>query len=134
MHGSGRECGDRVGRADPAPVIICRPATSGDLRAYFDGVPHGTMRAIVAELDGELVGIIGVVREGGWGKYFADFKESLEPHLRSITIMRAVKESLAFVRGYRGPVIAVAEHVEGTRLLTRLGFTHLQGDLFGWLR
>lgn len=91
------------------------------------------MRAMVAYMDGQCVGVVGVVREQGHGKFFTDFKPELQPHLRSITIMRAVKDSLRFADQYRGPVIAIAEHAESCRLLHRLGFTHLQGALYGWL-
>lgn len=85
-------------------------------------------------MDGMIVGVLGVVREHGYGKYFCDFKPKLQPYLRSITIMRAIKQSMDLVNQYRGPLISVAEHAEGCRLLNRLGFTHLQGALYGWLR
>lgn len=91
------------------------------------------MRAIVVVMDGKLVGMLGVVREREIGKYFTDHRPELQPHLRSITIMRAVKASLRFADQYRGPVIAIAEHAESCRLLHRLGFTHLQGAYYGWL-
>jgi len=91
------------------------------------------MRAIVAYLDHQPAGIVGVVREQGYGKFFCDFKPELQPHLRSITIMRAVKTALRFADQYRGPVIAIAETGESCRLLHRLGFTHLQGRYYGWL-
>ena len=88
----------------------------------------------MAELDGELVGCIGVIREQYIGKYFSDFKPELQPYLRSITIMRAVKASMRFVEEYRGPLVAVSEDADSAMILTKLGFTHLQGELFGWLR
>ena len=91
------------------------------------------MRVIVAEMDGEIVGVIGVVRELDLGKLFCDFKPKLQPYLRSITIMRAVKAAMRFADEYRGPIVAVAEHAEGCRILNRLGWTHLQGELYGWL-
>lgn len=91
------------------------------------------MRAMIICLDGRLAGVVGVVREREYGKYFCNFVPELQPHLRSITIMRAVKESLRFADEYRGPVIAIAEHAEGCRLLHRLGFTHLQGAIYAWL-
>ncbi len=91
------------------------------------------MRAIMIFMDGQPAGIIGVVREREYGKYFTDHRPELQPHLRSITIMRAVKEGLRFADEYRGPVIAIAEHAESCRLLNRLGFTHLEGALYGWL-
>lgn len=101
----------------------------------FWGRTHpGTVRAVVAEMNGEIVGVVGVVREGPIGKYFCDFKPELEPHLRSMAILRAIKKSMEFVREYQGPMVSVAEHAEGCRLLNRLGFTHLQGALYGWLK
>ena len=91
------------------------------------------MRAIMIYMDGRRAGVIGVVRERNYGKYFTDHRAELQPHLRSITIMRAVKEALRFADEYRGPVIAIAEHAESCRILHRLGFTHLQGAYYGWL-
>lgn len=86
----------------------------------------------MAVMDGEVVGILGVVREGSIGKYFCDFKPELQPYLRSMTIMRAVKESMKIVENYKGPVLSLAEHAEGCRLLNRLGFNHLVGAYYGW--
>lgn len=87
----------------------------------------------MAELDGEIVGVIGVAREGDIGKFFCDFSDVLQPYLRSITIWRAVKDSMKFVEQYQGPVVSLAQHAEGCRMLNRLGWTHLQGALYGWL-
>jgi len=91
------------------------------------------MRAYVGLVDGELAGVVGVVRERQCGKYFCDIKPELQPYLRSITIMRAIKASLRFCDEYRGPLVAVADDAESCRLLFRLGFTHIQGELYGWL-
>lgn len=91
------------------------------------------MRALAAEMDGKCVGLIGVVREGNIGKYFCNFGPELQPHLKSLTIMRAIKASLRFCEQYQGPVIAVAEHGEGCRILNRLGFEHLEGAYYAWL-
>lgn len=92
------------------------------------------MRAIVAEMDGEVVGVVGVVREGPIGKYFCDISPKLQPRLRSITILRAIKASMKLVEQYKGPVVAVAEHAEGCRILNRLGFIHLDGAYYQWLK
>lgn len=85
-------------------------------------------------MNGSVVGIIGIVREGPIGKYFADFKPELQPHLTSMPIMRAIKASMKFVEEYQGPVLSVAESAEGCRILNRLGFTHYYGAYYGWLR
>jgi hypothetical protein len=122
---------DREGQQ--APQIITRQATRDDLEEYYGKLPAGSMRAIVAVMDGRVSGVIGVVREYNIGKFFADFRPELQPHLRSITIMRAIKGALRFADDYRGPVVAMADDAEGCRVLHRLGFTHLQGALYGWL-
>jgi hypothetical protein len=92
------------------------------------------MRAIAVEMDGEVAAIVGVVREGPVGKYFTDISPELQPHLRSITILRAIKASMELVKQYRGPVLAIAESVEGCMTLNRLGFTHLDGAYYQWLK
>ena len=92
------------------------------------------MRAYVALVDGEVCGIVGVSREGGIGKFFADFNDKIEPYIASVAVMRIVKKSLKFCDAYKGPVISIAEHAEGCRILGRLGFTHMDGEYYGWLR
>ncbi len=113
---------------------MTRFATSEDVIEYFGGRQAGTMRALVAVQDGSITGFIGIVREGPIGKYFCDISPELEPHLRSMAVLRAIKWSIDLVKNYKGPVIAVAEHVEGCRILNRLGFTHLAGVYYAWLR
>ena len=130
----GSDSGDGIsGASDPTPEILIRQATAEDIRCYYGSVP-GTMRAMVAEMDGELVGLIGVIRATTHGRFFCDFKPELQPYLQSIKIMRAVKAAHRFCDEYRGPIVAVAEHAEGCRILNRLGWTHLDGVLYAWLR
>ena len=116
-----------------APTIITRVATLDDLLAFYGRPPDGTMRAYVAEMDGEVVGIMGVVREPLWGKCFTDIKPELQPHLKSITIMRVVKKALKLCDEYKGPVVALADNAESCRIMHRLGFTHLHGGWYAWL-
>jgi hypothetical protein len=85
-------------------------------------------------MDGKLVGMIGVIRDRMYGRYFCDFGSELQPYLRSMKIMRAIKESMQIVESYKGPVISVAEHVEGCRILNRLGFVHFDGVIYIWPR
>ena len=122
-----------ISREDAKPQITTRVATMQDVLDYYGEPPAGTMRAIVADMDGEIVGMIGIIRERQWGKYFSDTKPKLQPFLKSITIMRAVKKSLKFCDEYRGPVMAVADDAESCRIMNRLGFTHLHGAWYGWL-
>ena len=136
MHDTGDDSGDGDFRTreKPAPELSWRLARAKDIAEYYpDNAPSGTMRAYVAEMDGEVVGVIGIVRDKDWGKYFSDTRPKLRPYLKSITIMRLVKQSLKLCDEYRGPVLAVAHNGESCRLLNRLGFTHLYGAWYGWL-
>jgi len=132
--GSGGERGETAQPdKEPSPQLITRPATGKDIVEFYGSSPY-SMRALVAELDGKIVGVIGVVREPSAGKFFCDFSDELRPFLGCIKIWRAVKAANEFAKAYRGPIVAVAEHAEGCRNLHRLGWTHLQGELYGWLR
>lgn len=91
------------------------------------------MRAMAILMDDEVVALVGVVREPDWGKFFSEHKPQLEPHLKSITVWRAIKASMEYVRSYRGPVMSCARHAEGCLMLHRLGFQHLRGAWYGWL-
>lgn len=113
--------------------MITRPIRSGDVEAFYGEPSRSTIKGIVAELNGEVVGIIGIARDVDYGRFFSDVKPELTPYLRSMTIMRGIKQAMGLVREYKGPVGAVAEHAEGCRILNRLGFTHIQGALYGWL-
>lgn len=110
-----------------------RPATAADIREYYGEPYRFTVRANAVLLDGKVVGIVGVAREYDIGKFFSDVKPELEPHLSSVTVWRAIKGAMDYVRAYRGPVLSTAEHAEGCVMLHRLGFKHLEGRWYGWL-
>lgn len=92
----------------------------------------GTLKAYALLLDGEVHGFIGIVRENGVGKFFTEHTDELQPYIKSITIMRALKKSLDWCREYRGPVIAIATTVQSCITMNRLGFEHLEGVYYGW--
>ncbi len=129
----GSDCGNGVGREIKSALITVRAAKPEDILAFYKEPARGTMRALVAVLDGNVVGVIGIVREQLWGRFFSDFAPALQPYLKTITIMRAVKQSLRFCDDYRGPVVAIAKDAESCRFMHRLGFTHLQGAAYAWL-
>ena len=133
MHIAGGDSGDGVTREATAPRIIIRPATTEDILEFYERPPEGTLRAYVAVIDGKVVGVMGVARETLWGKCFTDIKPELQPYLKSITVLRGVKQALKLCDQYKGPVVALAENAESCRIMHRLGFTHLQGGWYGWL-
>lgn len=91
------------------------------------------MRANAVLLDGAVVGLVGVAREPDVGLFFAEIKPELQPHLGSITVWRAIKGAMDYVRAYPGPVLSTAAHAEGCLMLHRLGFKYLEGRWYGWL-
>lgn len=99
------------------------------MERYYGHVP-ATMRAVVAMLDDEPVGIAGIAREGVL-KLFTEFRPVLEGRLSSITVWRGIKAVLKLAEAMDAPIYALAEHAEGARMLKRLGFEEGPG-YFVW--
>jgi hypothetical protein len=131
---SGSDSGIRERRRakQPAPQIKYRHATDADIIAFYGRPLRGTLKAYAILLDDVPQGFIGIVRENGVGKFFTEYRDELQPYLKSITIMRALKKSLDWCREYRGPVVAIAETAQGCATMNRLGFEHLDGAYYGW--
>ena len=105
----------------PSKATI-RPATRADVEAYWQRPVPGTLRAVVAELDGKPVGIGGVYYEGGVRLAFSEYKDELRNDKR--TKARGVKMIMEILNSIKGPVYAAVCPDEPTApsLLARLGF------------
>ncbi len=92
------------------------------------------MQAVIVLMNGWPAGIIGLAR-GPYGTYmFSEYRDVLQPHLKSVIIMRAVKTVMQMVEDYHGTVYTVAQEDEGKRLVQRLGFSETTDkDVFVWL-
>ncbi len=105
-------------------MITTRAATIDDVRTFY---PEAGMsfKAWVAELDGEVQGIIGVAL-GRTACVFSQFNESLRPCLKNPAILRLIKKTHHAVMASLVPVMAVEEDNEPTsrRILERLGFRY----------
>lgn len=132
--------------------LVCRPATIADVERFYGHRPPYTMRALVVERAGTILGVIGVARHAEFWQFFSGFKPELREHLRCHRVLRTVLRALELVRGCKAPVIALAqcfetltalgieipagieEEVAADRLLKRLGFEpHSQyPGLFVW--
>jgi len=102
-----------------------RYATESDLREWFNGTVPATMRAVVVERDGKLLGIGGVAWNETHLQAFSRVTDELRPH--KVTIGRAavkVREMLDEM----GVVLAVCSPTEPTapNLLAWAGFKHWQ--------
>jgi hypothetical protein len=117
--------------------VRVRPATARDITAFY---PEQTcsFRALVAELDGEVQGVIGLALTRPTAGAFSAFREPLRPYLRHPAILRAIKATEAMIKASRVPVMAIAEELEPTApgILQRLGARYIGTmggkDYYGW--
>lgn len=122
---------------DDARVTV-RYATSADVEAYYGYRPQQTVRALVAEMNGKPVGIIGVSREHSCSKIFSEYGPELKGKLKCMAILRAIKVVMGWAIQSPLPVVAVAQPQEegAPRLLRRLGFEFYDpgedGDFYVW--
>ena len=126
MHRPG---GDHV-HADQRQNLTYRFATATDLQRFYGELPGPTVRAVAVLLNDEPAAIIGLARDAGCEKLFSESKPALDPHLRRFEVLRAIKLAMTLVESTRCDVYAVRE--EGTDVLLRLGFEHVEGDIYKW--
>lgn len=100
------------------------------MRRFYGELPRQTIRAVVLLLDGEPAGVIGLARNGGCEKLFSEYKPEMQEHLRRFEVLRAIKLAMTLVESSRCEVYAVRE--EGTDVLLRLGFEHVEDDIYKW--
>lgn len=100
-----------------------RYATREDLVRWFGNVP-ATMRALVIERDGELLGIAGITTANNHVQAFSSQKPELAPY--KVAKGRMTVAFAKMLAEIKGPVFAVCSEVEPTApgLLTHLGFRH----------
>jgi hypothetical protein len=78
------------------PSLAIRPATREDIEAFSPMPNKPTIRAMVGELDGRIVGLAGVVLHRGRWLGFCDLTEDARPY--KMTIARAAIRFLADAR------------------------------------
>lgn len=116
--------------------VSVRPATAADVARWYEGRRFPTMRAVVAEMDGQVHGIGGVKFEGGVMVAFSEWTEALRA--RRGAMLRAGLRVIDLVRQIEGDVYAVADPFEpgAPKLLQKLGFEPLvhnsSGEVYQW--
>jgi hypothetical protein len=108
--------------------LTYRFATESDLRRFYGELPRQTIRAVVVLLNDEPAGVIGLARDVGCERLFSNSKPALD--LRRFEVLRAIKLAMTLVESSRCDVYAVRE--EGTDILLRLGFEHVEDDIYKW--
>lgn len=111
-------------------MIAWRFATAADIDSYYGERPQVSVRAIVVTLDGEPVGIVGLELRGDRAVAFSEYKPALEPHLKSMPVLRAVKAAQRMFRASRVPVVVA--NTSNPKLLERLGFIEIAPSVHLW--
>jgi hypothetical protein len=110
-----------------------RPATAADVAMFYPGGGH-SMRAIVAELDGRVIGLAGLVFRGGQVTVVSALRPEMLAYRK--TIMRGARIVAGWARQANAPALADPDYPNSAKLLARLGFTDMgdtaQGRIFGW--
>lgn len=100
---------------------IVRLATDDDVRAFYDGPLPLTVKAWVADLDGKVIGIAGMVYDHGMPAYlFAGMKPEMKRYKR--TIVRASKMVLDAFRHVPAGAFVDPKIPNARRFLEHLGF------------
>ena len=117
------------------PVI--RYAKKADLVQFYGAKrPTSSVRGVVVDRDGEILGVIGLAYEKRQMQAFSSMKEDMRKY--PMTIMRAVKKFQEVLKKYGSNVLAIANQNEknSDRLLQSVGFQFMgdisAGRLYQW--
>jgi hypothetical protein len=105
-------------------------AAASDIDRYYGERPAPTMKAIVIKRGGQPVAIIGMFIDGPRMRAFSEYVPEFEPHLRSMTALRAIKAAQKMFNECRRQVIAVKG--SDTMILERVGFVPLTDEVYTW--
>lgn len=102
--------------------MTTRPATAADVAGLHDST--ASYKAWACDLDGELVGVVGLALTRPRACLFCWFDETLRPHLKSVAVLRLLKKVEATMRKRGLPVFAIcqADEPKAPSILSRLGF------------
>lgn len=134
MHIAGLGYFNDYTREDVSELTV-RDATAKDVLAWYGEAQKPSMRAFVAELDGELVGLCGVYRDGDHVTAVAGLKPALRERKRDIVILaRRARELFS-----KYPIVlALASDTEPTApaFLRYAGFVYVGptpvGEIYLW--
>lgn len=105
-------------------------ASATDIDAFYGERPRQTMKAVVVKKGERPMAIIGMVMDKQIMRAFSESVPELDPHLRSMTVLRALKAAQKMFSESARPVFAVRGSDSG--ILERLGFVPVDGDLYRW--
>ena len=105
-------------------------ATANDIDRFYGERPSPTMKAIAIRRGDQPVAIIGMFMDGQRMRAFSEYIPEFEPHLRSMTVLRAIKAAQRMFDESPRPVIAVKGSDSG--ILERIGFVPVADEVYKW--
>lgn len=111
-------------------MIHSRFATAADIDGFYGERPAPTMRAIAILMDDAPVAIIGLAQHRDRYQAFSEYKPALEPHLRSMAVLRAIKAAQSMIASAVMPVVAFCK--DKPDLIERLGFIKVRNGAYLW--
>ena len=114
----------------PSRNPTLRPATKKDIEEFYPGVTN-TFRAIVAELDGRILGVGGVFYAQNNIVAFSSFKPEMDEF--PITKIKGFLKGKEFIKGLSCMAEADEKIPLAPKLLERLGFKQVQGRVYQWV-
>lgn len=96
-----------------------RPATRDDVVKVLGQVPV-TVRALVADEDGDTIGLAGVFRINGQSYFFGELTDRMR-HKHTVTMVKTARKMIA---NAKPPVLAIADASieKSAKFLSYLGF------------
>ena len=111
--------------------VVIRPATKEDIIA-FKGTPYEqSFKGIVAELDGKIIGIAGVLHTEQL-QAFSTITDEMRKHPKALVL--AARKFRDILNSYNIPVYAVASEDEKNSIgyLEYIGFEYFSGRIYKW--
>lgn len=104
-------------------MITHRFATANDIDTYYGERPRQTMKAIVILMDDEPAAVIGLALQGDRYVAFSEYTPQLEPHLRSMPVLRAIKAAQRMILS--APLPVLVSNTSNPQFIERLGFVKI---------
>jgi hypothetical protein len=104
-------------------TVVVRPARPEDVKRYYPDLSV-SFKAYVAEVDGEPDGFIGLALTRPIACLVSATGDRLKPHLKSMPVLRAIKQMQEICSAHKGRVMAICDPDMATSpaILKRLGF------------
>lgn len=113
--------------------VTVYPAKASDIIDFYGEAHRQTLKAVVFKVKNIIMGVVGTCRVDDQLLLFSDIKDEFIPYLKSITVLRTIKNMQKIAENSRLPVVATISEKFGPDLIERMGFEHVEGDVYVWI-